>query len=354
MAGLDSTTNAPGAVLNPLSSQLTYMFRPGFVETLDAALEDGLWNRLPKIRATGADIRPKFHYARNTGGGATTETGTVGTAGAQRVIDGRHPFFIYTKPIEVTDFAQAQSIAAGHSGYESWADEVIRAGEDMRQDLEKALWTAQTGNNMHGVPDYVDDGSNTATIWGLSRNEHPWLKSIHLEAGGTDRLLTLLLLRQAHRQVLHGTGADLAGTTSTHFAEDQGGGIVSIWATTPEIEQVYESLLVTGQRYPLPTNRNTGIDPGQTDLIYKRAPIVASKYAPDNILFGMDLRNWHIEVLPQQLVLPTGTRMETDFALVLEGRVGQKIKGFWRIYCELVCTNPHRNVRLADIKHDET
>jgi len=348
MAGHDSTTNAPGAVLNPLSSTLTYIFRPGFLSLLDASLGDGLWTRLPKIMARGADIRQKFHYSRNTGGGATTETGTVGTAGAQRYITGRLPFRIYTKPVEVTDFYQAQSIAAGHSGYEAWADEIARSAEDMRQDIEKGLWTAQTGNAINGVPDYVDDGSNTNSIWGLDRDDYPMLRALRL-ATGSDRDLTLLLMRQARRQALHGTGADVVGGQTTFAAEDQGGARISLWATTPTLEQHYEAIITANARYPMPPGGRRGTDPSQTDMAYGEAPIVASKYCPSGAMFGLDLRYWHIEILPQHLVLPTGERRVTDFALIIQGRAGQKIQAFWRIYFQLVCTNPHRNVLIDDL-----
>lgn len=350
MAAHDSTTNAPAAVLNPLSSVLTYLFRPGFVDLLDASLGDGLWTRLPKVRASGADIRQKFHWGRNTGGGATTETGTIGTPMPQRYVTGRLPFHIYTKPIAVTDFFQAQSIAAGHSGYEAWADEMARAAEDMRQDLEKDLWTAQTGNAMLGVPDYVDDGSNTNSIWGLDRDDYPMLKAIRVHNSGTDRDLTFALLRQARRQVMYGTGADIAGGVATFYAEDQGGAEVSIWATTPILEQHYEALLVANKRYPIPRQgAQTGVDPALTDMAYSNAPVVASKYCASGKMYGLDLRYWSIEILPQHLILPTGERMETDFALIIEGRSGQSVTAFWRIYCQLVNRVPHKNVQVSDL-----
>lgn len=347
MAGL--TTQANLETLSQVSAQLTHMFKPGFVDVLTE--ETTLWGMIPKARSAAEAVRVKFHVGRNTGGGATTETGSAGTAGCQAYHSAYTDYAIYTKPIEVTDFVQAKSMAAGQGNYQAWADEVARAAADMRHDLEAALWGKQAGDASLGVQDALDDGSTVASYLGLARADYPFLKCIYLD--GENAAISFPKLRSLWRQVRHGTGADIVGGEMTFKAEDQGGGDVNVILTTPEIEAAYEALITQNHRYPVPPAANRGVDPGQTDLFYKRAAVLGSRFCPDNNLFALDLGSWSIEILPQVLVGENGQRVETDFALVLEGRSGQKVTAFWRIYFQLVCSRPWRNGRLVDLSHSE-
>jgi len=347
MAGLTTQQNLE--TLSQISAQLTHMFKPGFVQVLNE--EVTLWSLLPKRKSLAEAVRVKFHIGRNTGGGATTETGSVGTAGYQAYHSAYTDYAIYTKPVEVTDFVQAKALASGHGNYQAWADEVARAANDMRRDLEEAIWGAQSGNSSLGLQDALDDGVAVANYLGLARADYPFLKCIYSDAvSGT---LSFALLRSLYRQIRHGTGSDLVGTEMTFAAEDQGGGRVDVVLTTPEIEQAYEALVTSNNRYPIPPAVNSRVDPGLTDLLYKRAPVLGSRFCPDNNLFALDLATWSIEILPQVLVDRNGRREETDFALVLEGRSGQKVTAFWRIYFQLVCEKPWRNGRIINVSHDE-
>ncbi len=347
MAGLTTQQNLES--LSQISAALTHMFKPGFTEVLNE--EATLWSLLPKQRSAADAVRVKFHVGRNTGGGATTETGSVGTAGYQVYHSAYTDYAIYTKPIEVTDFVQAKSMASGHGNFEAWADEVARAAADMRRDLEEALWGAQSGNSSLGIQDALDDGVTVASYLGLARADYPFLKCVQLDAeSGT---ISFGLLRELFRKIHHGTGADDVGNEMTFAAEDQGGGRVDVLVTTPEIETAYEALVTANSRYPIPPQINSRVDPGLTDLVYKRAPVLGSRFAPDNNLFALDLGAWAIEILPQTLIDGKGQRSETDFALVLEGRSGQTVTAFWRVYFQLVCVKPWRNGRVVNLSHSE-
>jgi hypothetical protein len=347
MAGLTTQQNLES--LSQISAQLTHMFKPGFVEVLNE--EATLWSLLPKRRSAAEAVRVKFHVGRNTGGGATTETGSVGTAGYQAFHSAYCDYAIYTKPIEVTDLVQAKAMASGHGNYDAWADEVARAAADMRRDLEEAVWGAQSANASLGIQDALDDGAAVASYLGLARADYPFLKCI--SANAQNAAISFGLLRGLFRQIHHGTGADLAGNAMTFKAADQGSGRVDVLLTTPEIETAYEALVTSNKTYPLPAVANSRIDPGLTDLLYKRAPVLGSRFCPDNKLFALDLSTWSIEILPQVLVDATGQRAETDFALVLEGRSGQKVTAFWRVYFQLVCAKPWRNGRVVNLSHNE-
>ena len=351
MAGLTTQENLES--LSQISATLTHHFKAGFVQVLNE--EGTLWSLLPKRRSAAEAVRVKFHVGRNSGGGATTETGSVGTAGYQAYHSAYVDYAIYTKPIEVTDLVQAKVLASGHGNYDAWEDEVARAAADMRRDLEEALWGAQAGNSSLGIQDALDDGDAVANYLGLARDDYPFLKCVSLDAisGETPGPLSFALLRELSRKVHHGTGADLVGDEMTFKAADQGGGRMDVLLAPPEIESVFEALVTANSRFPLPATVNSRVDPGLTDLIYKRAPVIGSRFCPDNTLYALDLATWSVEILPQVLVDAKGARQETDFALIVEGRSGQKVTAFWRVYFQLVCTSPWRNGRIVNVSHDE-
>ena len=356
MAGLTSTSNLE--TLSQISAELTHKFKEGFVKVFNEA--NDLWQWIPKTRARGEAVRVKFHVGRNTGVERQTESGAIGDAGYQAYLSGYEDFGIYTAAVEVSDLAAAKAAAAGHGNYEAWADECARAAEDLARFINQDLWgqAADADNHCKGVLDALDTDGTPATYWGLARTALPFLKCIYVDhqSEGVNQALSLAVLRTLSRQIRHGTGADIVGTGDgavTFAAADQGGGKVDLIATTPEVEQAYEALITANHRYPIPPVRNDGVDPGLTDLLYKRAAVVGSRFCPDYNLFAFDLSTWRLEILPQVLVDANGRRTETDFALVLQGRSGQTVKAFWRIYFQLVCEKPWRNGRITGISHDE-
>jgi len=345
MAGVTTSTNVED--LADLSARLTHRFKPGFMEVLND--ETTLWNLLPKNRAVGPLVEWKCHYGRNTAGGAVTETAAPGDAGSQKLITLYTNYAIYLKPVEISDFMLAKDAAAGRGGARIWADETARAAADMKQDIEKDLWGAQSDNACLGVQDAIDDGSNVANYGGKARADYPFLQSIYLDNNDVGRDLTLALLRDLSREIRHGTGSDIVGNEVTFYKEDQGGGKIDVLLTSPDLEDTYESLVTANNRYPIPPTSDATADPGLTDLVYKKAPVIASRFAPAGSIFALDLSTWSIEILPQVLRTADGQEVETDFALVVEGRSGQSIKAFWRVYFQLVCFKPFRNGVLLDL-----
>jgi len=344
MAGVTTSTNVED--LEDLSARLTHRFKPGFMEVLNN--ETTLWNLLPKNRGVGPLVEWRCHYGRNTAGGAVGETDSPSNAGSQAYITLHADYAIYVKPVEISDFMLAKDAAAGLGAARIWADETARAAADLKQDIEKDLWGVQSGASCLGILDALDDGSTVATYGGKARADYPFLQSVYQDNSGVGRDLSLALLRGLAREIRHGTGADIVGNVATFYKEDQGGGKVDVLLTTPDLEDEYESLVTSNSRYPIPPASGSA-DPGLTDLVYKRAPVIASRFAPADQIFALDLSTWSIEILPQVLRTSDGQEVETDFALVVEGRSGQTIKAFWRIYFQLVCFKPFRNGVLADL-----
>ena len=345
MAGVTSATNLEE--LADLSARLTHRFKPGFMEVLNS--ETTLWNLMPKNRAVGPLVEWKCHYGRNTAGGAVSETDAPSNAGSQKFITLYANYAIYVKPVEISDFMLAKDAAAGHGAARIWADETARAAADMKMDIEKALWDAQSGSSCLGIQDAIDDGSNVDGYGGKLRADYPFLAAVYQDNGGTPRALSLPLLRGLSREIRHGSGADVVGGEATFYKEDQGGGKVDLLLTSPDLEDSYEALVTANSRYPIPPASTGPADPGLTDLVYKKSPVIASRFAPSGKIFALDLSTWSIEVLPQVLHTSDGQEFETDFALIVEGRSGQSIKAFWRIYFQLVCFKPFRNGILLDL-----
>ena len=152
MAGVTTQTSIED--LADLSARLTHLFKPGFMEVLND--ETTLWNLLPKNRGTGPLVEWKCHYGRNTGGGAVGETDSPGDAGSQASISLWANYAIYVKPVEISDFMIAKDALAGGTGARIWAEETARAAVDMKQDIEKHLWSAQSGNSCLGILDAIE------------------------------------------------------------------------------------------------------------------------------------------------------------------------------------------------------
>jgi len=344
MAGVTSATSVEE--LGDLSARLTHRFKPGFLEVLND--ETTLWGLLPKSRAAGPLVEWKCHYGRNTGGGAVGETDSPGDAGCQEFVTLYANYAIYVKPVEISDFMLAKDAAAGHGAARVWADETARAAADMKQDIERGLWGCQSGDSCLGILDALDDGSSVAGYGGRLRSDYPFLRSVFQDNGGVGRDLSLPLLRGLSREIRHGSGADIEGDVATFYKEDQGGGKVDVLLTCPDLEDAYEGLVTANSRYPIPAGGGAA-DPGVTDLVYKRSPVIASRFAPEGRVFALDVDTWSIEVLPQVMRTERGEEFETDFALVVEGRSGQSIRAFWRVYFQLVCLKPFRNGVLLDL-----
>lgn len=353
MAILNTATSTES--LTAISAALTHKFKPGFVEVFNQ--ENDLWNLIPKVKATGEAARAKFHVQRNGSAERNTETGTIGTPGNQLYQSGYMDYVSYDIPIGVTDLMVAKSFAAGHSGYEAWGDEVVRGAEDLKRLVNEDLWglASDNSNACAGIQDALDRNGTPDSYWGLSRAAYAFLKCIYVDhtSGGENQTLTFAVLRQLWRQMRHGTGSAISGTSYSFAANDQGGGQANVWFTTPEIESAYEALVTANNRYPIPPAQTMGVDPGQTGLFYKKAPVVGSRFCPDYNWFGLDLSTWSIEILPQVFVLPDGRHYETDFALIVEGRSDQAVEAFWRIYFQLICDKPWRNGRIYGISHTE-
>ena len=345
MAGVTTLTNVED--LADLSARLTHRFKPGFMEVLND--ETTLWNLLPKNRAVGPLVEWKCHFGRNTAGGAVAETDAPANAGSQKYITLYANYAIYVKPVEISDFMVAKDAASGQGSARVWTDETARAAADMKQDIEKHLWAAQSGNACLGILDAIDSGVNVPDYGGKARADYPFLKAIYHANAGTGRDLSLTLLRALSRDIRHGTGADIVGAEATFTKEDRGGGKVDVLLTSPDLEDAYEALVTANSRYPIPPISDAAADPGLTDLVYKKAPVIASRFAPDGKIFALDLSTWSIEILPQTLRTADGGESETDFALIVEGRSGQTIKAFWRIYFQVVCYKPFRNGVLLDL-----
>jgi len=171
-----------------------------------------------------------------------------------------------------------------------------------------------------------------------------------VQVDGESAVLSFVKLRELVRKMRHGTGADITGTSMTFYSEDQGGGRPGVHITTPALEEAYEALVTANNRYPMTAGMGGGaIDPGLSDLIYKRAPVLGSRFAPTGTWWSLDVNQWGIEILPQAFTLPSGQRAETDFALIVEGRADQKVKAYWRLYFQLICEAPWKQGKIYDL-----
>jgi len=353
MAGVLSSSNQE--TLSALSVRLTHEFKPGFMEQLNEF--SPIWQSFRKTRGRGDQSRWKTHVGRNDGAGFTTEAAAIGTAGSQEYINMAHTWAIAQVPVRITDFARAINIGIGHSGIELWRDEIRRSAKDMAQLLEKSLNLAQTGDESLGLPDFLNDGSDDATaIGGQNYADYPVLRSCYIP--DTNFATNEARMDALESCIVHGTGVDIAGAKRIFAKEDQGGGQVDFWITTPTIEEALKNTLIANNRWIFTDtlSGNKGMPDqslgvrrvqGQPRLTHNGKPILASRFSDASKIYAIDASTWEIQILPHQMNAPGFTRLETDFAFIVLAKTGSFIKAYWEIYLQLVNTSPHMNGVVA-------
>ena len=221
----------------------------------------------------------------------------------------------------------------------------------MAQLLEKSFNLAQTGDETLGLPDFLNDGSDDATaIGGKDYADYPVLRSSYVP--GANFATNEARMDALESQIVHGRGVDVAGNKRIFAKEDQGGGEVGFWLTTPSIEEDLKNTLIANNRWQFQDANSVKMPDqslggrrvqGQPRLTHNGKPVLASRFSDSGKIYALDPSTWEIQILPHQMNAPGFTTLETDFAFVVLAKTGSFIKAYWEIYLQLVSTNPHMN-----------
>jgi len=167
--------------------------------------------------------------------------------------------------------------------------EVKSSAQDMADDIGSLFYDDGTGNSNKdflGLGALVDDGTNVATIGGLSRSTFPTLQSTVTASGGT---LTLQKMRQLYNDVRSGNVRPTTGYT------------------TEEVYSFYENLLTSQERYDKTSGdarRGLVGGTGYEELFFKTTPIHPDEKCDSGTLFFLNENFLDWMALPMQMTEP--------------------------------------------------
>lgn len=228
---------------------------------------------------------------------------------------------------EVT--ARISSIAAdGLSFTVPSAITVTNNAEVRRMSTLTGTNTNESGNQEPmGLLGLVDDGTYLGTLHGLSRTTFPILKS----------------------RVQASTGALSLDNIQLNFdiADQQGDANIDCLAGHQSVRRAYLTLLDADRRY---TSEHLSSPDGGTKVVdrkkyvtYGGVPIIEDKFAPYDMLFGLDKSTF------QRFVQVEGEWASDDGAILHRVSGKDTWEAFYRIFENCHCSRPNSNFRMDGI-----
>lgn len=215
------------------------------------------YNLFPHRAGEGKQINVRAHTTRNTAS-YLAEGGSYASASNQGIANIQLSWVRIQVPIEVTKTAIAASRISAAALKEALTYELTMGVKDMLNYINYGVLTSDgTGSpaSIDGLIEAIDDGTNYGTYAGLTRSSSTWAKAQYMANGGTNRDLTLDLMRQMRTKI------------------EKKGGRVKFIDCSPELRDKYEALLFAAVRYVNPTV-NDKLAAGFTSLAFGDAKLV--------------------------------------------------------------------------------
>lgn len=269
---------------------------------------------------------------------------------------GRGDLFTVTAPTTRTTFSfdwkqNYQSITlwgidvAMSGGAEKVLDHVKTSMEEAESDFQDKLatqifsdGTGNGGKNILGIQAVADDGSNVATYGGKTRSVDVWAKGGYQGSVGA---LTVAYLQQAYRGSASGNKKpNLIVTGEARFNS-----IENIILATQQ------STVQTAIQAPFKTEGNLGLSAsyGFTSLYFKGVPVIADEYCTATEIYFLNTSRLKMHILRNKMEKGSTKKMgismtEMKKPVDQDGEVAQLL-----LYCELVCSEPRTQYRLAGV-----
>lgn len=180
---------------------ITEIYDPVFAELLQRNLF--FLSRMPAKGKSAEKIKWRAHIGGNDSAGSYGETDDLGPAGNQSYMIAELAWKLNKVRVEITGLAQAVSSGPGFVR-NLLQNELSEALPDLQQDINSQLLSDGTGNggkDVTGIYAAIDDGSVVSEYAGIDRGSQPLWCSYVNENSGTDRELTLDLMRDVMRTV---------------------------------------------------------------------------------------------------------------------------------------------------------
>lgn len=291
------------------------------VNVYDQMVQDTVYNSTTTYslfkRAGGGGV-PHFkaRTGRNSQATYYAESDPIVT-GQTAKVDVRWYWKLYKAPVEVTGLMIEQAKATGGELADLFNYEMRVAAEDMgnqmNSDVHSTGSEAAAGGALAGLKRLVDDGSNYATLYGVTRTGSDWTSGGY---DATSEAISLSRMRTMIRTV------EQKGARKSDLA----------FVTSYKQKDAFLALMDSIQRV-VPMETRFGF--GQTP-IFDGIPIIADKDCPDDYLYLLDLSTYEIRVLlePTMKNLPSQKDAEA---------------GFIRTYQELICKQPSRSYKKINL-----
>jgi len=270
-------------------------FLPYFVDTVLGS--NVLFQRIVRgaKKWSGRKAEVPIKYKKNETGGSFRGFDTVSTAATDNRI--KMEFFPAFYQITVALSDDELSVADTEDKVIKLMQAEIQGSvEDMADDLGDIIYGDGTGNfskDPLGLGALVDDGSNVASIGGLSRSTYDTLQSTVTASGGT---LTLPKMATLYTAVSSGTQ-----TTTAFF-------------TTEAIFNLYEQLLQPQERITKTAGTVKGMKGGTgfTALDYKGKPVLADEKCTSGYFYALNENYIEFRALPKFNAKPIAYKSQIE------------------------------------------
>ncbi len=277
-------------------------------------------------------IQTPIHYAGNSTANSFAESADLSAAGTQarRTLDHSYRRVYVTPGLD-----GLQEAIASAGGIQNITDlmlaEVQGAVEDLLDEINTQLLSDGTGNSNADIDGIQFQVADDNTWGGLARGSYSWLQSYVLDNSGTDRDLTLALLRSM-------------GDTLDNTRKSKWDAIF----TSKTVYNAYEDLF--GDKKRIDMVETKAGDLVQRRLAYDNRPIYAIPGYDTNRMDFVERKNLSIQYLPQT-ARDTLNRVTTGIFKVEPVSVVSDDSAFNIIaYLNLVATNPWKCGSLQDVQ----
>ncbi len=251
----------------------------------------------------GEQLKFPMKHVKNTNGSSFQGDDLLSTSSTDNRDRFAYDPAFYSIPAKVND--DEQSVNATADGFLNLVELAVQgAAEDMADDLGTIFYQDGTGNSSKdplGLEAIVDDGTNTATLGGLTRSSFAGsvLDSTVTASGGT---LTIAKMDTLYSAITSGSQKPTAGYS------DQ-----TVW-------DLYGQLIRSEERIPkdVPMMK-AGIVAGTgfTGLFYRGFPLLADEKATSGVLYFLneDWIDWHgLQVARKQPIKFTDQISGNDYS----------------------------------------
>jgi hypothetical protein len=261
-----------------VSERLNATIRDGLVKVVDTVLTSNVFTRELLTRPTvwkGKKYVQPVRVTSNGNGTSFQGMDTLATSATET-----------TKNMEFE--ATGYSINVGLprqeidiSGSDLSVNDLVKfkmeeAAIDMAEDLGGIFYGTGAGKAFNGLENIVDDGTNAATIGGLSRTTYPTLNATVTSSSGT---LSLTKMNTLYNTISDGT------LTPTHVF------------TTKAVHALYEQIAQTLNQYTALPNTMLKAGAGFRELTFKGIPVLSDSKCTSGVMYMLNMNMLNFAML---------------------------------------------------------